>query len=129
MTSRVQVVSWLVSNIPTVTFFCFCAFGRIHSSTNAQVAATSLPTLPRGMCTRSSTSTEIVHALFALMHDRLLTPFPLCCRGAVCWRLALLQEIVPIMDLAVNEEFTRMFSEEELMGSRRIQVRVETMKD
>lgn len=33
------------------------------------------------------------------------------------------------MDLAVNEEFTRMYSEEELMGSRRIQVRVETMKD
>lgn len=32
------------------------------------------------------------------------------------------QEIVPIMDLAVNEEFTRMYSEEELMGARRIQV-------
>lgn len=27
------------------------------------------------------------------------------------------------MDLAVNEEFTRMYSEEELMGARRIQVR------
>ena len=34
------------------------------------------------------------------------------------------QEIVPIMDLAVNEEFTRMYSEEELMGARRIQVHV-----
>lgn len=28
------------------------------------------------------------------------------------------------MDLAVNEEFTRMYSEEELMGARRIQVHV-----
>ena len=27
------------------------------------------------------------------------------------------------MDLAVNEEFTRMYSEEELMGARRIQAR------
>lgn len=35
-----------------------------------------------------------------------------------------LQEIVPIMDLAVNEEFTRMYSEEELMGARRIQARL-----
>lgn len=35
-----------------------------------------------------------------------------------------LQEIVPIMDLAVNEEFTRMYSEEELMGARRIQARM-----
>lgn len=26
------------------------------------------------------------------------------------------------MDLAVNEEFTRMYSEDELMGARRIQV-------
>ena len=32
------------------------------------------------------------------------------------------QEIVPIMDLAVNEEFTKMYSEEELLGARRIQV-------
>lgn len=37
--------------------------------------------------------------------------------------LIILQEIVPIMDLAVNEEFTRMYSEEELLGARRIQVR------
>lgn len=81
------------------------------------------------VCARSGTSIEIIHPLFAPMHYRLLTPFPLCCRGAVCWRLALFQEIVPIMDLAVNEEFTRMYSEEELMGSRRIQARVETMKD
>ena len=35
-----------------------------------------------------------------------------------------LQEIVPIMDLAVNEEFTRMYSEEEVMGARRIQARL-----
>ncbi|CAM9545469.1 unnamed protein product, partial [Discosporangium mesarthrocarpum] len=31
------------------------------------------------------------------------------------------QEIVPIMDLVVHQEFTRMFSEEELEGARRIQ--------
>lgn len=30
------------------------------------------------------------------------------------------------MDLAVNEEFTRMYSEEELMGARRIQVDTKT---
>ncbi|CAN0494172.1 unnamed protein product, partial [Ectocarpus sp. 8 AP-2014] len=33
------------------------------------------------------------------------------------------------MDLAVNEEFTRMYSEEELMGSRRIQVRTYNLRE
>lgn len=47
-----------------------------------------------------------------------LAIFPIAC-GAVM----LQQEIVPIMDLAVNEEFTRMYSEEELLGAQRIQVR------
>lgn len=30
---------------------------------------------------------------------------------------------MPILDLVVNEEFTKMYSEEELLGARRIQVR------
>lgn len=41
--------------------------------------------------------------------------------------LGFLQEIVPIMDLAVNEEFTRMYSEDELMGARRIQVHIKSV--
>ncbi|CAM9351382.1 unnamed protein product [Ascophyllum nodosum] len=39
------------------------------------------------------------------------------------------QEIVPIMDLAVNEEFTKMYSEEELLGARRIQVRTYNLRE
>lgn len=30
---------------------------------------------------------------------------------------------MPIMDLVINEEFTKMYSDEELLGARRIQAR------